>query len=79
MSMNTFAACDRIVTCVLTDFGAAPATRAASVSASASMRVPASASDSSSSARRRAVPASQASRSYRSSDGRSMVIIVDPK
>ena len=30
MSMNTFAACDRIVTCVLTDFGAAPATRAAS-------------------------------------------------
>ena len=26
MSMNTLAACDRIVMCVLTDFGAAPAT-----------------------------------------------------
>ena len=32
MSMNTLAACDRIVTCVLTDLGVAPATRAASPS-----------------------------------------------
>jgi len=68
-----------MVTWVLTDRGAAPATRSASASASASMRWPTVWSDSSSSASRRAVPASQASRNSRSSDGRSMVSIVEPK
>src|SRR3954447_847454 len=79
MSMKTLAAWARMATCVRTDLGVASATRAASRAASASTRAPASASLSSSAASRRAVPASQLSRSRSSSDGRSIVSMVDPK